>query len=200
MSQTALKSRPQATATEGNTTLATENELIEENESADVYRFYNTRSGVHFYTSSSEERDAIEANPDWGYSFEGIAYQAATSSGTELYRFYNASKGYHFLTANAVEADSIITNSLGENGWGYAYEGRSYKVAMTETAQASTEVYRFYQAEKGVHFYTSNPDEIREVISQSNGAEYGDDLEAAIHAPLLEGGWGYQLEGLAWYV
>ena len=100
-----------------------------------VYRFYNQRSGVHFYTPDANERDTViagsyaagvnystlTANPSaidpisggMGYRFEGTAYQALATQGTPLYRFFNASKGYHFLTTNLDEANAVVRNSLG---------------------------------------------------------------------------------------
>jgi Protein of unknown function (DUF1566)/Repeat of unknown function (DUF5648) len=38
-----------------------------------VYRFFNTKIGTHFYTTSAAERDSVIATLSW-YSYEGIAY------------------------------------------------------------------------------------------------------------------------------
>lgn len=38
-----------------------------------VYRFFNTKIGTHFYTTSAAERDDVIATFSW-YSYEGIAY------------------------------------------------------------------------------------------------------------------------------
>ena len=179
----------------------------------DVHRFFNTKTGVHFYTPSKSETNNIIANPDWNYNYEGVAYEALSEGGTELYRFYNAKKGYHFLTASAEEADSIIDNSIGEEfdlltgqgvtandiGWGYTYEGRSFRVSTENTKETSTEVHRFWNSKKGVHFYSSNLEEVKSVISESSGIEYANDLDAALNAPLIADGWGYLYEGIAWY-
>jgi len=100
-----------------------------------VYRFYNQRSGVHFYTPDAAERDNVirnsygagasyeklQADPrsadpltgGWGYKLEGTAYEALDTQGTALYRFYNAEKRYHFLSTNAEEANTVIRNSVG---------------------------------------------------------------------------------------
>jgi hypothetical protein len=62
-------------------------------------------------------------------------------------------------------------------------------------------VYRFYNVARGTHFYSSNPDEVKTVITNSIGSQYADDLNAALAAPaLLPSGWQYQYEGVAWYV
>ena len=131
-----------------------------------VYRFYHSDRGIHFYTPSVAERDQITGNPNWGYNYEGVAYQSISESGTQLFRFYHASKGYHFLTRSEEEANNIIKHSIGEgfdvvtgqgitasnNGWGYTYEGRSFRVSSEKTENTSTEVHRFYHAQRGVHF------------------------------------------------
>ena len=201
-----------------------------------VYRFYNQRSGVHFYTPDEGERDNVilnsygagtsyeklKANPasidpltgGWGYSFEGIAYQALETQGTALYRFYNASKGYHFLSTSAEEANNVIKNSLGggfdlnnainkdpiTGGWGYKYEGTTYKVSTIAQHGMDQAVYRFYNVNKGVHFYTASSDERDNVIRNSVGGSYVGQLDQARNAALLNSGWGYRYEGIGWYV
>jgi len=204
----------------------------------DVYRFYNSRSGVHFYTPDSAERDnvirnsyaagttfnSLQAKPGsgdpltggWGYKFEGTAYQALDTQGTALYRFYNAAKGYHFLSTSADEASNVIRNSLGAGydlnnavnkdpitgGWGYRYEGTTYKVSpVADPLHGITQaVYRFFNVNKGVHFYTASNAERDNVILQSNGASHVGRLDQASSAPLLNGGWGYKYEGVSWYI
>ena len=201
-----------------------------------VYRFYNQRSGVHFYTPDEGERDNVilnsygagtsyeklKANPasidpltgGWGYTFEGIAYQALETQGTALYRFYNASKGYHFLSTSAEEANNVIKNSLGAGfdlnnainkdpitgGWGYKYEGTTYKVSTIAQHGMDQAVYRFYNVNKGVHFYTASSDERDNVIRNSVGGSYVGQLDQARNAALLNSGWGYRYEGIGWYV
>jgi hypothetical protein len=41
--------------------------------SEDLYRFFNTRTGAHFYTTSAPERDHVKATWPW-FTFEGVAY------------------------------------------------------------------------------------------------------------------------------
>ncbi len=43
----------------------------------DVYRFHNTITGAHFFTISTQERDTVLNNPQWGYVSEGVAFRAA---------------------------------------------------------------------------------------------------------------------------
>ena len=184
------------------------------NKTTSIHRFFNSKSGVHLYSPSNEEKDTIINNPAWGYKYEGVAYQAPLTGGTELYRFYNADKNYHFNTASTGEALSIIQNALGANydlitginqnpisgSWGFKYEGRSFRVSETKTEHNSTPVYRFFHAQKSVHFYSSSLIEVNNVIGMSNGEQYKDNFLAAAGAPLLNGGWGYKFEGVAWFI
>jgi len=91
-----------------------------------VHRFYNTRTGVHFYTISESERANVVATlPHFNY--EGVAYHASQVAGAGLipfYRFYVPSKGFHFYTASGSEKDSIIANQAAI----YSFEGIGYYV------------------------------------------------------------------------
>ena len=161
----------------------------------EVFRFYHSSNGVHFFTPSSQERDNLIGKPEWGYRYEGIAYEAPGSGGTELFRFFHRDKGYHFMTANSAEADMLI----GKPEWGYAYEGRSYQVSPTESDATPNEVYRFYNPGRGIHFYSASESEANNVIAKSLGNGYTLD-NAKQEDNLLSNGWGYIYEGIAWYV
>lgn len=91
-----------------------------------VHRFYNTQTGVHFYTISDTERTHITTNlPQFAY--EGIAYYASKVNGggmTPFYRFYLPGKGFHFYTASQQERDNITANLAAI----YQYEGAGYSV------------------------------------------------------------------------
>ena len=75
-----------------------------------VYRFYNTRTNAHFFTSSVIERDRVKlTNSD--FSYEGSAFQTSPRAGNSVspvYRFYNTSTGTHFYTISPAERNSII--------------------------------------------------------------------------------------------
>lgn len=160
-----------------------------------VFRFFHPTNGVHFFTPNTQERDNIIDNPQWGYNYEGVAYEAPSSGGTELFRFFHREKGYHFMTANAAEADTII----GKPEWGYEYEGRSYQVSPSQSEATPNEVYRFYNPGRGIHFYSASEVEANNVIANSLGEDYT--LDNAFNEDnLLPGGWGYVYEGIAWYV
>ena len=94
-----------------------------------VHRFYNTQTGVHFYTISDTERTHITTNL-LQFTYEGIAYWASKVNGAGMasfYRFYLPAKGFHFYTASLQERDNIIANLAAI----YQYEGAGYSVLQS---------------------------------------------------------------------
>jgi hypothetical protein len=189
-----------------------------------IARSYGNGVGVNDLNGNPKARDLITGG--LGYQYEGVAYEALDTQGTALYRFFNPGKGYHFMTTNADEALNVIRNSVGSafnldnaqgqtllsNGWGYQYEGRSYKVSTIAQTGMNTPVYRFYNRNKGVHFYSSSLEEAKSVVANSLGAQYATDswitstTEALKQNPListpspLANGLGYQFEGAGFFV
>ena len=181
-------------------------------------------SGVKFSDLSNNPKARDPITGGLGYQYEGVAYQALETQGTALYRFFSPGKGYHFVTTDATEALNVIKKSVGSdydlsnakgqkllsNGWGYQYEGTSYKVSTIAQTGMDTPVYRFYNQKKGVHFYSSSMEETKSVIANSLGSQYATDrwitstsnaLRSGFDstpAPLANG-WGYEFEGIAWY-
>ena len=160
----------------------------------DVHRFYNQTNGAHFYTSSTAEKDNIIANFGSQYRYEGIAYEAPSSGDTALYRFFNRDQNSHFYTASKSEADFLI----GKPEWGYEYEGRTFEVSTTPQGD-QTEVHRFYNPERDVHFYTASESEANGIIAKSIGNNYNLANARGVFN-LMDDGWGYVYEGVAWYV
>ncbi|MGB5710672.1 MAG: hypothetical protein WBM44_07150, partial [Waterburya sp.] len=79
-----------------------------------VYRFFNTETGAHLYTSDEYEKSVIEdtlAN----YNFEGIKYYAFESEPTEIetipvFRMLNNDTGSHLYTIDQNELNYIQQN------------------------------------------------------------------------------------------
>ena len=91
-----------------------------------VHRFFNTQTGVHFYTISEAERASVVATLPH-FLYEGVAYHASQVAGAGLipfYRFFVPSKGFHFYTASESEKNSIIANLSAT----YSFEGVGYHV------------------------------------------------------------------------
>ena len=89
-----------------------------------VYRFFNTDTGSHLYTTNEVERDFIEDNLP-NYNPEGIKYHAFESQpeGIEtipVYRLLNTDTGSHLYTIDQNELNYIQDNlsnfSLENNG------------------------------------------------------------------------------------
>lgn len=128
--------------------------------SSEVYRFFNTVNGVHFYTGSSIEAEIVKSTLA-AYSFEGAAFQKINDGSADainVYRFYNTVQGAHFYTANAQEV-AQIRSTLPE----FAYEGVAYQ-AHSLLTDDTTPLYRFFNTATGTHFYTANEAEKNQVI------------------------------------
>lgn len=122
------------------------------NEIQSVYRFYNKRTGTHFYTASADERAAVNAKWPTIFNDEGVAYTINTANPANnqpLYRFYNVRTGSHFYTASADERAAVNAK------WPTIFhdEGVAYRVSTTP---GGTSVYRFYNMRTGSHFYTAS--------------------------------------------
>ncbi|MCK2056351.1 carbohydrate-binding domain-containing protein [Methylobacterium sp. 37f] len=90
----------------------------------EVYRFFNTKTGGHFFTTSEGERDQVIAtNQD--YRLEGVGfYDFVVDKGAateEVYRFFNTKTGGHFFTASEGERDQVIATNQD-----YRFEGIAF--------------------------------------------------------------------------
>ncbi|ACK71981.1 5'-Nucleotidase domain protein [Gloeothece citriformis PCC 7424] len=128
--------------------------LIAPQLNAPVYRFYNPITRGYFFTSNIGERDNLLANPQSGYNFEGVAFNASNSSGNNLvavYRFYNPIIRGHFFTANLGERDNLLANPQ----FSYNFQGVGFYAYGAE-ASLGADVYRFYNPISQQHFLTAN--------------------------------------------
>ena len=120
-----------------------------------VYRFYNFKAGVHFYTADPAEKQHVVDTMSDTYRYEGVAYSINTANAANnlpLYRFYNQRTGVHFYTASENEKTGILNDPVMSTYM--TLDGVAYYVsAYSPTA---TTVYRFYNVKKGVHFYTAS--------------------------------------------
>jgi surface antigen len=119
-----------------------------------VWRFYNFRTGTHFYTADPTEKNNVAANMKNTYSLDGVAYAvntANTANSTPLWRFYNAKTGTHFYTADLNEKARILATMAST----YHLDGAAYNVSATNVT-GSTAVWRFYNMKTGTHFYTAD--------------------------------------------
>lgn len=127
-----------------------------------VYRFFNTRTGVHFYTISAAERDQVVATLPW-FNLEGTAFFALRSASAGLspiHRFYNLVTGTHFYTINEAERQDVATRLAAF----YRYEGVSW-YGSTAAGTGWTPIHRFFNRATGTHFYTADEAERQNVIA-----------------------------------
>jgi hypothetical protein len=145
-----------------------------------VYRFYDKKSGSHFYTASESEKNMVLARLSSTYSLDGLAYTinaASPANSSPLYRFYNKKNGSHFYTASEDEKNSVLANLSAT----YSLDGPAYDVCLTPVSGATT-VYRFYNKKNGSHFYTADESEKNSVLAYLS-ATYSLDGPAFYLAP-----------------
>lgn len=131
----------------------------------DVYRFFETRTGTHFYTPSVVERDTVQATLPH-YRLEGVGFQAVPNQpgADPVYRFFKPETGTHFYTPSVAERDSVLKNLPN-----YIYEEIGF-YASDQDGVGLTEVYRFLKPADGTHFYTSS--EVEKASVQANLPNY----------------------------
>lgn len=121
------------------------------NGGGDVYRVYNANSGMHHYTLSEAERDALVAA---GWKDEGVAWRAPKSAEIAVYRMYNPNNGDHYYSQSFNECAR-----LQDSGW--IYEGVPWF-----SKPDGDSVYCLYNPNSGEHFYTASQSERDSLASQ----------------------------------
>jgi len=119
-----------------------------------VYRFFNYRAGVHFYTASEIEKDNVIANLSNAYHFEGVAWVidlTDPSNTVPVYRFYNIKNGMHFYTSSESERAITLANPR------YASDGVAFYASADPSGQP---VYRYYNPRRDAHFFSATLSEI----------------------------------------
>ncbi|NBC32836.1 MAG: hypothetical protein GVY13_09205 [Alphaproteobacteria bacterium] len=78
-------------------------------EATDVFRFFNTQAGGHFFTTSPEERalvlDTLPQFRDEGVGFD--AFDEPVPGTVPVFRFFNTEAGGHFFTTSVEERDLV---------------------------------------------------------------------------------------------
>ena len=115
-----------------------------------MFRLYNPKSGEHFYTSSTVERDNCVSV---GWNDEGVGW-VAPAAGDEVYRLYNQYGGEHHYTTSAVERDHLISVGWSDEGVGW-YSGGSVRLDRQYNPNAYA----------NNHNYTSSTEEKAHLLS-----------------------------------
>ncbi len=120
-----------------------------------VVRFYNERTGTHFYTMDQAEKDQVLRLYPW-FDYEGVqfyAYKTQVAGSAPVYRFFNSSTGTHFYTIVPAEKDYVLQHFPV-----FAFEGPVY-FAVNTPVSGSQDLYRFFNTRTGAHFYTTSAPE-----------------------------------------
>jgi hypothetical protein len=139
--------------------------------SGDLYRFFNTITGTHFYTKSTKERDKVIATMAW-YAYEGANSKVFLNNDvvnpevTAVFRFFNTNTGTHFYTNSVNERNKLINTMP----W-FSYEGTNFYVYI-KTSLSGTPVYRFYNTATGTHFYTQKESEKNKLLTNPAFSSY----------------------------
>lgn len=147
---------------------------------SNVDRFWSPVLRRHFYTINPAERDKLIKEYPKIWTYEGPAFQAATTPNTPglapVYRFWSAKAQDHFYTIDKAEKDLLVAKYA--KVW--QFEGVAF-YAYPEGAQPPTSqpVFRFYRPGDNAHFYTIDPAERDRLLKENPGV--------------------YRLEGVAFY-
>ncbi len=126
-------------------------------ETVPMYRLYNPNSGEHFYSSDANEASNLVAA---GWTHEGDAWKAPSTSQTPVYRLWNRNSGEHHYTTKTVEKESLIAVGWIDEGIGWYSDDNQ-----------TTPLYRLYNPnakgryEAGAHHYTASEAERKELIN-----------------------------------
>lgn len=117
----------------------------------DISRFYNAKTGAHFYTASDAERDSlIAANGLFQYEGNSFDSAATAANGVAIYRFYNNQTGVHFYTASEQERNAVASTLPQFRDEGLAY------YAYASGGDGKQALHRFFNTATGTHFYTAS--------------------------------------------
>ena len=132
----------------------------------DVYRFFDTRTGTHFYTQDQSERQTVlNTRPDLvpeglnGVGLTAVDPASNDPNASAVYRFFDTVQGTHFFTASVAERDAVIATRRD-----LVYEPSSTFYEHTQPQAGDTAVYRFFDQTYGTHFYTDSPSERASIL------------------------------------
>lgn len=148
------------------------------NQKLTVYRYFNTDTGVHFYTANEAEKEAIESELP-NFSFEGASYLSVDPLTREpipspVYRFRNQNTEVHLYTVSEIEREAT------ENLDNFSFEGEAFYAYPAEIGAEITgtiPIFRFLNTITGAHFNTPSVAEKNNIEAnlpdfQSEGIAY----------------------------
>jgi hypothetical protein len=147
-----------------------------------VYRFFDTHTGDHFYTTSADEKAQIQQTLPW-YNYEGAAWATPDKSAdtTDVFRFYDTATNQHFFTTSVAERDQVIKTLPS-----YHYEGVAFEAYANPDAVGSGAVTleRFFNTQTGQHHFAGNAEEAAGINQGAAGRGWIDEGKAfTVHVP-----------------
>ncbi|MDR7040169.1 hypothetical protein J2X36_004950 [Methylobacterium sp. BE186] len=147
-----------------------------------VYRFYDTSTGDHFYTTSTAEKVQIQKTlPSYQYEGVGWATPQDGPNTIDVFRFYDTKTGQHFFTTDAGERDTILKTLPT-----YHYEGVAFEAYANAAAAGpgGVTLERFYNTQTGLHHYAANAAEANAINHGAAGPGWVDEGQAfTVHVP-----------------
>lgn len=131
-----------------------------------IYRFYDTRTGDHFYTANAGERDLILRTIPH-YTLEGSPFSAPDDGPgtTDVFRFYNTATQAHFFTTNEAERD-LVMRTLPT----FQYEGVAFQAYESPAGHSDALVLdRFYNTETRMHHFAGSAGERASILAGEQG-------------------------------
>jgi hypothetical protein len=133
-----------------------------------VFRFYDTKSQDHFYTTGVTEKLNIMATLPH-YKYEGVAWGVPheSSETIDVFRFYDHRSTEHFFTTSVEERDLVIKTQPT-----YQYEGVAFQAFADAHGEGRVTLDRFYNTESGVHHYSAGSGETEWIKAAGTGWLY----------------------------
>lgn len=145
-----------------------------------MFRFYDTKTGDHFYTASADEKALIlKTLPS--YVYEGVGWAAPDRSAdtVDVFRFYDTKTSTHFFTADASERDWVVKTLPT-----YHYEGVAFAAYRDGAGDGHVTLERFYNTANGLHHFSANAGETADIKAGLVGASWMDEGPSlVVHVP-----------------
>lgn len=145
-----------------------------------VYRFYDTGTGDHFYTTSTAEQTHIlQTMPS--FRAEGTPWATpAKGAGTiDVFRFFDTATSTHFFTTDAGERDHIVQTLPT-----YRYEGVGFQAYADANTPGSVTLERFFNTQTHQHHFAASADEAAGINHGAAGTGWIDEGKGfTVHLP-----------------
>jgi beta-glucanase (GH16 family) len=145
-----------------------------------VYRFFDTHTGDHFYTTSTAEKAQIQQTMPW-FNYEGTPWAAPVKGADtiDVFRFFDTGTNAHFFTTNAGERDQIIQTTPS-----YRYEGVAFEAYADASTPGTVTLERFFNTQTGQHHFAGSAEEAAGINHGGAGPGWVDEGRGfTVHLP-----------------